>query len=128
MQQVEVDYLAANPHCIAPGPPLQPNVPPLPPHCTCPCPLLQVLDWFRAKGLEAYSISCGQSLIYNNIFPKHKVGGWGLSGAGGRVPHGGFCWPLLPHRRLTPTRTLRGRPRAAYALPPGCRRIVWRSA
>lgn len=32
----------------------------------------QVLDWFRAKGLEAYSISCGQSLLYNNIFPKHK--------------------------------------------------------
>lgn len=33
----------------------------------------QVLDWFKAKGLEAYSISCGQSLLYNNIFPKHKV-------------------------------------------------------
>ncbi|PRW20689.1 Ubiquitin-activating enzyme E1 2 isoform A [Chlorella sorokiniana] len=33
----------------------------------------QVLEWFRAKGLEAYSISCGQSLLYNNIFPKHKV-------------------------------------------------------
>lgn len=32
----------------------------------------QVLDWFVAKGLRAYSISCGQSLIYNNIFPKHK--------------------------------------------------------
>lgn len=26
----------------------------------------------QAKGLEAYSISCGQSLLYNNIFPKHK--------------------------------------------------------
>lgn len=22
--------------------------------------------------MEAYSISCGQSLIYNNVFPKHK--------------------------------------------------------
>jgi len=32
----------------------------------------EVLEWFRAKGLEAYSISCGQSLLYNNIFPKHK--------------------------------------------------------
>lgn len=26
----------------------------------------------QAHGLEAYSISCGQSLLYNNIFPKHK--------------------------------------------------------
>ena len=33
-----------------------------------------MLEWFRAKGLEAYSISCGQALLYNNIFPKHKVG------------------------------------------------------
>lgn len=32
----------------------------------------EVLEWFRGKGLEAYSISCGQSLLYNNIFPKHK--------------------------------------------------------
>lgn len=32
----------------------------------------EALEWFRAKGLEAYSISCGQSLLYNNIFPKHK--------------------------------------------------------
>ena len=32
----------------------------------------QVLDWFDAKGLRAYSISCGQSLLYNDIFPKHK--------------------------------------------------------
>ncbi|CAL5220461.1 g2482 [Coccomyxa viridis] len=32
----------------------------------------QVLDWFKKKDLEAYSISCGQSLLYNNIFPKHK--------------------------------------------------------
>jgi ubiquitin-activating enzyme E1 len=32
----------------------------------------EVLDWFSAKGLRAYSISCGQSLLYNDIFPKHK--------------------------------------------------------
>lgn len=32
----------------------------------------QTLDWFDKRGLRAYSISCGQSLIYNNIFPKHK--------------------------------------------------------
>jgi len=33
----------------------------------------ELLDWFAAKGLVAYSVSCGQSLIYNNIFPKHKA-------------------------------------------------------
>lgn len=33
--------------------------------------LCQVLDWFSAKGLSAYSISCGPALLYNNIFPKH---------------------------------------------------------
>ena len=32
----------------------------------------ELLDWFEAKELTAYSVSCGQSLIYNNIFPKHK--------------------------------------------------------
>jgi ubiquitin-activating enzyme E1 len=32
----------------------------------------QVLEWFKERGLEAYSISCGQSLLYNAIFPKHK--------------------------------------------------------
>ena len=32
----------------------------------------EVLQWFRSKGLEAYSISCGQALLYNNLFPKHK--------------------------------------------------------
>lgn len=26
----------------------------------------------QEKKLEAYSISFGQSLLYNNIFPKHK--------------------------------------------------------
>lgn len=34
--------------------------------------LRELLDWFQDKGLSAYSISCGQSLIYNSIFPKHK--------------------------------------------------------
>ena len=32
----------------------------------------EVLDHFEAKNLTAYSMSCGQSLLYNNIFPKHK--------------------------------------------------------
>jgi ubiquitin-activating enzyme E1 len=32
----------------------------------------QVLDGFEARKLRAYSLSCGQSLLYNNIFPKHK--------------------------------------------------------
>lgn len=32
----------------------------------------EVLQWFRGKGLEAYSISCGQALLYNNLFQKHK--------------------------------------------------------
>ncbi|CAN6467402.1 unnamed protein product [Victoria cruziana] len=34
--------------------------------------LRELLQWFRAKGLTAYSISCGQSLLYNSIFPKHR--------------------------------------------------------
>ena len=36
------------------------------------CCLQEVLDWFEAKGLEAYSISFGPSLLYNTMFPKHK--------------------------------------------------------
>lgn len=32
----------------------------------------EVLNWFSARGLTAYSMSVGQSLLYNNIFPKHK--------------------------------------------------------
>lgn len=32
----------------------------------------EVLDWFSAKELEAYSISYGPSLLYNTLFPKHK--------------------------------------------------------
>ena len=35
----------------------------------------EVLDWMEVRKLTAYSISCGQSLIYNNFFPKHKVSG-----------------------------------------------------
>eukprot|EP00250_Pteridium_aquilinum_P004385 c14598_g1_i1 orf=229-3372(-) len=34
--------------------------------------LRELLDWFQSKGLTAYSISCGQSLLYNNMFPKHR--------------------------------------------------------
>ena len=26
----------------------------------------------QERDLEAYSISCGQSLLYNNVFPKHR--------------------------------------------------------
>ena len=26
----------------------------------------------QAKNLNAYSISCGTSLLYNNLFPKHQ--------------------------------------------------------
>ena len=39
------------------------------------CLLCSELTWtmqVQKKDLEAYSISCGQSLLYNNIFPKHK--------------------------------------------------------
>ncbi|CAI5500551.1 unnamed protein product [Closterium sp. Naga37s-1] len=32
----------------------------------------ELLDWFKAKGLDAYSISCGQALLYNSLFPRHK--------------------------------------------------------
>jgi ubiquitin-activating enzyme E1 len=31
-----------------------------------------VLDWFKNKGMDAYSISCGSSLLYNSLFPRHK--------------------------------------------------------
>lgn len=34
--------------------------------------LQEVLDWFSERKLHAYSISAGQSLLYNDIFPKHK--------------------------------------------------------
>ena len=32
----------------------------------------EVLDHFESKGLIAYSMSVGASLVYNNIFPKHR--------------------------------------------------------
>lgn len=32
----------------------------------------ELLDWCEERKLTAYSISCGQSLIYNNFMPKHK--------------------------------------------------------
>ncbi|KAF3782429.1 Ubiquitin-activating enzyme E1 1, partial [Nymphaea thermarum] len=34
--------------------------------------LKELLQWFQARGLTAYSISCGQSLLYNSIFPRHR--------------------------------------------------------
>ncbi|WJX63643.1 E1 ubiquitin-activating protein [Trifolium repens] len=34
--------------------------------------LRELLDWLRAKGLNAYSISCGSCLLYNSMFPRHK--------------------------------------------------------
>lgn len=34
--------------------------------------LKELLAWFEQRGLTAYSISCGQSLLFNNIFPKHR--------------------------------------------------------
>ena len=33
--------------------------------------LSEVLAWFKARNLDAYSISCGQSLLYNSLFPRH---------------------------------------------------------
>ncbi len=33
----------------------------------------EVLDWFESRSLNAYSISSGQALLYNTLFPKHKV-------------------------------------------------------
>ncbi|KAG8089307.1 hypothetical protein GUJ93_ZPchr0011g27904 [Zizania palustris] len=34
--------------------------------------LRELLDWHKEKGLNAYSISCGTSLLYNSMFPRHK--------------------------------------------------------
>jgi ubiquitin-activating enzyme E1 len=31
-----------------------------------------LLDWFKAKGLDPYSVTWGNTLIYNNLFPNHK--------------------------------------------------------
>ncbi|XP_078436471.1 ubiquitin-activating enzyme E1 2-like [Wolffia australiana] len=33
----------------------------------------ELLEWLRVKGLEGYSITCGSTLVYNSMFPKHKV-------------------------------------------------------
>ncbi|KAG2639246.1 hypothetical protein PVAP13_2NG613700 [Panicum virgatum] len=32
----------------------------------------ELLQWFSDKGLSAYSMSCGTSLLYNSMFPRHK--------------------------------------------------------
>jgi len=34
--------------------------------------LRELLEWLKQKGLNAYSISCGTSLLYNSMFPRHK--------------------------------------------------------
>ncbi|XP_028760249.1 ubiquitin-activating enzyme E1 2-like [Neltuma alba] len=31
-----------------------------------------LLEWMKKKGLNAYSVSSGKSLIYNKMFPKHQ--------------------------------------------------------
>ncbi|XP_038718475.1 ubiquitin-activating enzyme E1 1-like isoform X2 [Tripterygium wilfordii] len=31
-----------------------------------------LIQWLKDKGLNAYSISCGSSLLYNSMFPRHK--------------------------------------------------------
>jgi ubiquitin-activating enzyme E1 len=32
----------------------------------------ELLNWLSDKGLSAYSVSCGTSLLYNTMFPRHK--------------------------------------------------------
>uniref|UniRef100_A0A0D9X387 E1 ubiquitin-activating enzyme n=1 Tax=Leersia perrieri TaxID=77586 RepID=A0A0D9X387_9ORYZ len=34
--------------------------------------IAELLQWFSDKSLTAYSISCGTSLLYNNMFARHK--------------------------------------------------------
>ncbi|XP_039131642.1 LOW QUALITY PROTEIN: ubiquitin-activating enzyme E1 2-like [Dioscorea cayenensis subsp. rotundata] len=34
--------------------------------------LRELLKWLKDRGLNAYSISCGTSLLYNSMFPRHK--------------------------------------------------------
>ncbi|XP_010557978.1 PREDICTED: ubiquitin-activating enzyme E1 2 [Tarenaya hassleriana] len=34
--------------------------------------LRELLGWLQEKGLNAYSISCGSSLLFNSMFPRHK--------------------------------------------------------
>ena len=31
-----------------------------------------LMKWFEDKGLDVYSVSCGATLLYSTIFPKHK--------------------------------------------------------
>ncbi|EXB37971.1 Ubiquitin-activating enzyme E1 1 [Morus notabilis] len=32
----------------------------------------ELLEWLRNKGLNAYSVSCGSSLLYNSMFSRHE--------------------------------------------------------
>ena len=32
----------------------------------------ELLKWFTERGLVAYSISCGPTMLYNMLFPKHR--------------------------------------------------------
>lgn len=34
--------------------------------------LRELLRWLKDKALNAYSISCGTSLLYNSMFPRHR--------------------------------------------------------
>ncbi|KQK14498.1 hypothetical protein BRADI_1g16680v3 [Brachypodium distachyon] len=34
--------------------------------------IAELLQWLAEKGLTAYSISCGTSILYNSMFPRHK--------------------------------------------------------
>ncbi|KAL6657251.1 hypothetical protein ACP70R_005031 [Stipagrostis hirtigluma subsp. patula] len=34
--------------------------------------IAELIQWFSDKGLTAYSISCGTSLLYNSMFARHK--------------------------------------------------------
>ncbi|XP_066400669.1 ubiquitin-activating enzyme E1 3 isoform X2 [Miscanthus floridulus] len=34
--------------------------------------IAELLQWFSDKGLSAYSMSCGTSLLYNSMFTRHK--------------------------------------------------------
>nr|GMD29242.1 ubiquitin-activating enzyme E1 1-like isoform X2 [Ipomoea batatas] len=34
--------------------------------------LKELIQWLADKGLNAYSISCGNSLLFNSMFPRHK--------------------------------------------------------
>lgn len=33
----------------------------------------ELIAWFKEKGLEPYSISYGPSLLFNDVFPKHRA-------------------------------------------------------